>query len=320
MTMATAPRVFYYVPDNKQPSWGIGMLLMHVRLLVKNGVNAIALHDRFPFRPWWFESDEPVEYLDQGTFRPAPDDILVVPEIVAARPWIREVRCRKFVFAQGSSIIVAGLKGHCGFAELGYERAIAIMPHVQRILEKHFDVPSDVIPPCIAPYFFAVGDCRDREKLVVLCPKEPSRDYDIAKAMLLRHLPRTKWELVELCGRTHQGVAEVLRRAAFHVSVNCQESFNAIVPESMAAGCVAVCYDAVGGQDYLEDQVNAYVFPNNHVFPLVERVIDLIGRFDDAAPELARIRANGLETAARYTEARLESALLNYFGRWGHAE
>ena len=117
--MAFEPRVFYYVPDNKQPSWGIGMLHTHVRLLVRNGVRATAIHDRFPFRPSWLETDAPIEYLDQGSFRPDADDILVVPEIVAARSWIREIRCRKFVFVQGSSIILAGLKGHATFGELG---------------------------------------------------------------------------------------------------------------------------------------------------------------------------------------------------------
>jgi hypothetical protein len=43
---------------------------------------------------------------------------------------------------------------------------------------------------------------------------------------------------VELENKTHREVARVLRQAALHVNVNCQESFNATVPEAMAAGCI----------------------------------------------------------------------------------
>ena len=42
--MPSRPRILYYTPDTNQPSWGIGMLYTHVRLLVENGFDARVLH------------------------------------------------------------------------------------------------------------------------------------------------------------------------------------------------------------------------------------------------------------------------------------
>jgi glycosyltransferase involved in cell wall biosynthesis len=118
---------------------------------------------------------------------------------------------------------------------------------------------------------------------------------------------------VELENKSHREVARVLRHAAFHVNVNCQESFNATVPEAMAAGCIPICYEAFGGRDYLRDGVNAYVFPTHHAYPLVERTLKMMASYDNMEPELGKVRRGGFRTASQYTEARTEKALLEYF-------
>lgn len=307
------PRIFYYAAQNDQPSWGIGMLYTHVKLLRRNGFDAYLLHDRAPFRVSWLESAEPAVYLDDGSFAAGERDLLVMPEVIAARPFVRACPARKIVFVQGSSLIVKGLKQAATYSGLGYERAIAVMPHIAGVLCRFFGIESSVIPPCIAPYCFqAPGHARRRT--IALYPKMDAEDYAIVQHLLRRHLPAAgDWEVVELQSMSHRNVAAVLRDAALHVNINCQESFNATVPEAMAAGAIAVCYEGFGGQDYLRDGVNAYVYPNHYVFPLMERVLDIVARFDDLTGELAAIRGHGRETASRYTEAATERALLHFF-------
>jgi len=95
--------------------------------------------------------------------------------------------------------------------------------------------------------------------------------------------------------------------------VNCQESFNATVPEAMAAGCIPVCYEAFGGKDYLRDGENACVMPTHHAYPLVERTLELMTSWDAKKRQLGRIRRGGQATARRYTEALTEKALVAYF-------
>jgi len=315
------PRVFYYAPDHNVPSWGIGMLYTHVRLLRSSGINAFILHDRCPFRPRWLKMNVPRFYLDRRSFQPRRHDILVVPEVVAtgrrrrkrSSERLKKIPCRRIVFVQGSSLILAGLGKASTFRELGYESAMAVMPHVQAILDRHFCTPSAVVPPCVAQYFFADG-LKKRKRQIVLCPKMNCEDYPIVAKFLRLRLPKFGWRLVEVEGKPHQQVARIMQESAFHVSVNCQESFNATVPEAMAAGCIPICYEAFGGSEFLEDGRNAYVFLNHHIFPLLERIMDLVSNYDRRQSQLNKIRLAGRATAARFTEERTKQALLRYFG------
>jgi glycosyltransferase involved in cell wall biosynthesis len=128
----------------------------------------------------------------------------------------------------------------------------------------------------------------------------------------------SRWEIVELRGLTHHEAAETLREACLFVNLNCFEAFNTTVPEAMAAGAVPVCYEAYGGRDFLRDGDNAFVFPNNSLLPLIERVVDLM-----AAPEperearLVAIRQRAWETAARYTPEATAVALREFFDGMG---
>jgi hypothetical protein len=308
-------RVFYYAPDSQARSWGVGMLYCHVRLLRAHGIDAFVLHERPGFRPRWIDIEAPRAYRGRASFETHPRDILVVPEVFAAKPDVLRRAGRRIVFVQASSYIAPGLGAAADYRQLGYAGAISVMPHVREIVEKHYGVAAPIIPPCIAPYFFLdrAKRNRTRKRQVVLCPKVACRDFPIVRQMLRDRAGALGWRVVELENKSHREVARFMRQAAFHVSVNCHESFNATVPEAMAAGCIPICYEAFGGRDYLRDGANAYVFPTHHAYPLVERTLDLMASYDEMQPELRRVRRGGLETANRYTEARTEKALLGYF-------
>jgi hypothetical protein len=300
------------------------MLYTHVRLLCSSGVPAFVLHDRSPFRPQWLKMNVPREYLDRPSFRPRPSDIVVVPEIVADGAHVRayskkrflNIGCRRVAFVQGSSLIMAGLGSAQNYRELGYEGAIAVMPHIQAILERHFSTLAAVVPPCIAPYFFADRSrvsSNHRKRQIVLYPKMGCEDYKMMADFLRSRLPGLGWRLIELQDKSHRQVARVMQESAFHVNVNCQESFNATVPEAMAAGCIPICYEAFGGRDFLEDSKNAFVFPNHHIFPLLERTLELVRSYDRLQGRLTAIRRAGLATARRFSERQTLKALLSYF-------
>ncbi len=311
-------RVLYYVADTDVPSWGVGMIYTHVRMLCANGIEAAVLHERPGFRPDWLSFDASRLYRGDKSFRAAPDDLLVVPEVFAAEQDALKMSRRRVVFVQASSYIASGLGNARNYAQLGYQGAIAIMPHVSRIVERHYEVEAPVIPPCIAPWFFGdevmdAVDRKPRRRQVVLCPKAWCRDYPIVRQMLVARAGALGWRVLELAGKPHRQVARAFLRAAIHVNVNCQESFNATVPEAMAAGCIPVCYEAFGGRDFLRNRKNAYVFPTHHAYPLVERTLELMASWDRSTVELERIRRGARATASRYTEAATEKALIRYF-------
>jgi len=311
-------KVLYYVSDTNIPSWGVGMIYTHVRMLCANGIDAAVLHEKPGFRPDWMSFDAPRLYRGDKSFRAGTDDLVVVPEVHAAEPEALSLSRRRVVFVQASSYIEHGFgnkrNGDRNYARLGYESAMTTMPHVRRIVERHYGIDAPVVPPCIAPWFFARSD-EQRKKQVVLCPKPWCQDYPIVRQMLLARARALGWSVLELADSPHRKVARAFLRAAIHVNVNCHEAFNATVPEAMAAGCIAICYEAFGGRDYLRNRKNAYVFPTHHAYPLVEHTLDLMASWNTRKAETEKIRQRARTTAAHYTEASTERALLRYFRR-----
>jgi len=203
---------------------------------------------------------------------------------------------------------------------------MAALPHIGDIIANHFGVEPYVVPPFIAPYFFAdateLSAPRDRRLILIGKPeylKAGYLDYDIAQKVLRRQIKRIadrggpNWELVEPSGLSHQDFAALLRRSALMLNVNTLESFNASVPEAMAAGCIATCYEAYGGQDFLRSGVNAHVWPNNYIYPLLSQLVDLIEHYDARAEELAAMRTAAAETAGKFRQEQTADALEKMF-------
>lgn len=308
--------IYYAVADYAPLSWGVGMIYEHVRMLREAGYDACVLHERAPFRPDWVEPDAPIRYLDDASFAPGRNDVVVVPEVLAsdarlgAHPW------RRIVFVQGSFLIVGGLGDAPDYAALGYERAIGVLPHVAHAVERHFGIAADVVPPFVAPWFFAPPAAR-REQRILFAVKDGYRalgipDQQIARLLIEKEVSRrTGWTFVPLEGFTHRETAALMHTSMYLVNVFSHEAFNTTVPEAMAAGCVAVCYEAGGGRDFLRNGENAIVFANQDVYALVERVCELMDDPDEAL--LARLRDGGRRTAESYSPAKTREALLAFF-------
>jgi Glycosyl transferases group 1 len=323
--------VYYLVPDHATPSWGIGLLYHHVRLLRKNGLAAWVLHARAPFRLEWLDVTVPVRHLDEPGFAPRREDVVVIPEVLAKTGAELPFPSRRIVFVQGMFLALSAFAEAVDYGALGYQGAMTTLPHGETILERHFGMRPAVVPPFVAPYFFAPREALSAERRlprILLIPKAGYRaagipDYDIARKLIARRCrptglggtahPVEGWELLELENLSHRDVAGIMRTAAFLVSVNSHEAFNATVPEAMAAGCLVLCYDAYGGRDFLVDGENAFVFPNQHVYPLVDRLFELLDRYETMAEPLARLRTNAYATAQRYREEATEAALLVAF-------
>jgi glycosyltransferase involved in cell wall biosynthesis len=321
--------VFYLTPDSNRPSWGIGLIYSHVKLLRQHGVNAYVLHHKSPFSITWFDAEVPVIHLDNPSLRILESDILVVPEILAREGQDVGGKCLKIVFVQGSFLILQPFEDAIEYPTLGYDVALVIMPHTQEIVERFFGLEARVVPPFVESYFFSSQEelFTKRDRRVLIFPKSGYReagycDYDIVKKLLRRRCKRRErkkeqWEFLEVYGRTHREVAALMRKSAFLVSVNCLEAFNTTVPEAMAAGCIPVCYEAYGGKDFLATGTNAYVFPNNYVYPLTGALLELMENYDSLQDELSRVRANAHRSACRYRIEETAQALGNFYRSLG---
>ncbi len=158
-----------------------------------------------------------------------------------------------------------------------------------------------------------------RRKRVLLSGKSEYRkagyiDFDIVWKILERFTAgKPEWELVELSGFDHRQTAEILKESAVLVNVNSLESFNALVPEAMAAGCLAFCYEAYGGRDFIRSGNNAFAWPNNYVYPLVDQLCNVLASYEYQRPQLAAIRRAAFETANRFRDSGTAEELSAFY-------
>ena len=310
-------KIFYLCPDEAKPSWGIGMIYAHVEMLVEQGFPACVLHSQKDFTLPWLRRRVPLETREQLQ-NAGPKDTLVVPEVMVCHPEVRVFAGRRVVFIQGGFLIHKGLGGNTDYQQLGFEKAIVILPHMKNIVVRYYGIDAEIVSPFIADYFFSPPYSRPRKRRILMIPKAGYAeagilDYPLLEDLLRRMLPEN-WELEELKSLEHESVASKMQDSTFLISVNSHEGFNSTVPEAMAAGCIPICYRGFGGRDFLEPEKNALVFENNDVYSLLDRVLKITSGEEQL--DLAKLRTGARETALRFTESNTRDELLRFWSRW----
>lgn len=318
--------IYYYAPDNDRPSWGLGMIYYHVWLLNKNQIPAYIIHNKRPFKVSWLNLDIPIQYIEDNTLKILPEDTLVIPEFHASDTVFKKYKCRKIVFVQNAFYILDGLKGGKTYEDIGLDSVFYYMPHLKNALSQITTLPLYETPPFIAPYYYLNNEQSKRKKRILIYPKFENRDYNILTYILKKNLnlsPKNKiqkffssanqWELVELKGLKHHEVAKQMQEATFFISLNTNEAFNSAVPEAMAAGCINLCYEGYGPRDFLKNNENAFVFQNNYIYEMAEKLTDLITNFDNHQRLLSSIQQQAFSTANNYSIKNLEKALTAFF-------
>ncbi len=320
--------IYYFCPDHDVPSWGVGMLYYHVHFLSKNNFEVCILHSKRNFKLSWLNLNVPIKYI-QDSVCPRHNDILVVPEFYISDKIVRQFKCRKLLFVQNSFILFERISPK-EMNNLGYEAVLYYMPHLQKVLTTYFNGPIYEIPPFIADYYYKDEDSlHNRKKSIIIYPKTENRDFNILEkflesdytkksfliGLISSEKQKQKWEIVVLKNLSHQKVAKLMQQATFFINLNTHEAFNSSVPEAMAAGCINFTYDAFGPSDFLINNKNAFVFNNNHIFPLYESLQFYINKYDDAEviEELTKIRNAGFQTAKSYVSGLAEIAIANVF-------
>ncbi len=316
-------RIFYFAPDNNKPSWGLGVIYHHVEILNRSGYNSLIVHNETNFKVKWLDINVPTLSID--FLEVFHDDILVIPEVMAFSYDFRKYNCKKILFVQATALLFHDNKYSLSHKQMGFQKAIVIMPHMLEIVPRFTGLAVNIIPPFIADYFFKKhSKLHERDNIILIFPKFHLVEYNTIKNILWstglvfpntfeNRLFKSRWRLIELQGLSHIETAEWMCRASFIVTLNSCEAFNTSVPEAMAAGCVNLCYEAFGPVDYLENNSNAFVFNNNDFVSLLDKLLALISQFDEYNTELITIRNNARLTAEKYSKKFLETPLDEFY-------
>ncbi|MCB0667704.1 MAG: hypothetical protein KDC80_17865, partial [Saprospiraceae bacterium] len=173
-------RIYFLVPDHEIPSWGIGMIYHLAISSIDLGLDAQILRmSESTSVPAWLNAIVQQSTLPAIKNQISNSDILIIPEILVADLKVQLLRARKVVLIQGSVMIPIGLKSYADYQALGYVHAIAIMPHIRKVLQNFWPIHTTIISPFIAEYFFITQEreeIRARKKQILLYPKPGYRE------------------------------------------------------------------------------------------------------------------------------------------------
>ena len=324
-------KIFYLVPSNDKPSWGMGIIYHHVNILCRSGFDCSIIKEKNLFVPGWLNLKVSVKDYDYLKKEIRQDDFLVVPESMLDFPGLKKIKCRKIVFIQNTGFLFESMPKGEDHISLGFQHIFIHMPHMISIIENHVKLPYTIIPPFVAEYFFTNGLQQKRQRQILIYPKFHQIDYSVLKYLTERRVndvnkhwtkdifKQENWKVNELKNLSHEETAEEMKKSIFFISLNVFESLNASVTEAMAAGCIVFCYEGFGPRDFLDDRVNAFSFKNNEVYELVETLFNQIDNYTKNEDALKLMRQNAFETAKGYSQAKTEKALLSFFANSSNA-
>lgn len=316
--------IYYLVPDNEKPSWGIGVIYHHVKALVEEGYDACVLHSNSGFKLPWVEIDVPVKYRDNCKAESLTEtDLIIVAEVMANDPYLLGCKARKILFIQAGGYIFESLPINKTHKDLGFEQVMVILPHMIEIVEKFINLPVFVVSPFVSNYFFKDSLNPTRKKEIIIYPKFEQIDFSIVRNLILRKVGvnRVKkfmgldWRLKLLQNLSHKEVSETLQNSSFYISLNLFEALNTTVVEAMASGCIVFCYEGFGPRDFLKNEENAFVFANNEPYKLVEKLYEVLDNYESMKPKLQEMQSSALATARRFTYPTLKNELLHNIRR-----
>lgn len=318
------PAMLMLTPDFTRPSAGVRTQYRHVDILRSAGIPAEVLHHRPGFRASWFANDTPISNLAEREI--GPEDLLVVAELdvdLVVHNIGRGQPARHAVLDQSGYLAWRHAPEEVARHYLSRHAPLAVLATSQHVAEiaafahpgldvrrVRLGIDLDRFRPADSP--------GPPVRRITYMPRRGGADVDIALHLLAERGSLKGWEVCSLDGVPADEVARILQQSQIFLSVSHREGFGMPPLEAMACGAYVVGYDALGGREFLRDDVSSPVETGN-VLALARELAAVLDT-EDAHP--GWLRRRGLAAAAfvqaEYSpERERESVLAGYAGLLG---
>ncbi len=289
----------------EQTSGGIKNCYRHAELLTELGADASVYQPGGP--PAWFKTHAKMAPMN---FVPTPDDIVVFPEALVG--WLAEMAqanlpARKFLFCQNQYIAAnTGIPAE-RFAGLGFARTVCSSDICAGVVRRVLHLDNVMTVPC----YIDASQFKPAAKTmqIALAPRKMTQEAGFIRVIFeqkypqLRHVP---W--VAIHDHSESETADILGRSAVFLALSQRESLGLMPLEAMASGCVVAGFHGYGGLEYASDQNGFWLRPD-YLEETADALAALVQGLTASDPALAKIRAAGMATAARFNRETTVAAL-----------
>jgi glycosyltransferase involved in cell wall biosynthesis len=310
------PVVYFLTPDFDHPAGGVRVMYRHVDALNDAGVAAAVLHSRRGFRCTWFDSRSTVVASTQD-IEVTPDDVLVVPEVLARIMPLLPPDLRHVLFDQSGHLlltrdpdtIAAHIQSSTGLAGI-----LTVSDHSLGLLRFVFPhVPVSRVRLSLDPSVFRLG-AGGRQGILHL-PRRGGSEAAVVLSMLRARGRLTGVPVQGLDGVSQATLASALRRTSIFLHLPYQEGFGLPAVEAMACGAYVIGYHGHGGREFFHDDFSTPVETGN-LLALAQAIEHALDR-EAAQPGWLSLRGRAASdfVTGTYTPAQEVAQVVEYYSR-----
>ncbi|SEQ20042.1 Predicted O-linked N-acetylglucosamine transferase, SPINDLY family [Solimonas aquatica] len=303
------PRFVFYVPACEHPFGGVKVIYEMVAALNRLGWRA------FTHTPAGSKAGEfwSVSKHELAHWQAASGDIVIAPEVMDAT-WLRAVKAMGvplWLLVQnwsyvGSSFVRDPLsKGPL------FDGALVVSDSSEAIVRRCFpELPCLRTPPAIAAIPEAAAAARPAIAYMPRKLPELARWLRAVWPLAFPDLADVAW--IEIDGLPHAQVLAQLQQARYFVSLQASEALGLPALEAMSADCLVIGFTGIGGREYARADNGIWLDEGDG--PALLEALGAALRAERRQPGVHdAMRRAGRQTAARYSQAAQDQALLAAF-------
>ncbi len=308
-------KIYYLCPDFNLPSAGTKRIYRHVFHLNRLGLNAAIVHQKRGFVLIWHGYRVPVIWLeDQPTIN--KEDVLVFPEGMAGL--MKETArfpCHRVAVVLNWAYVYGNLPKGENWADYGITRVITPSPFIKDFIEWSMGLDVTLVGNYIDTTRYHYDPLVKRDQISYLARKDLSGE--ILNAIFMKKSSVAgSYRWVYLKDMNEDAYSRHIVESKIFLATSPQEGMPTSILEAMAAGCLAVGFSGMGGNDYMigeGEKQNCFLVENGN-YPALGKMLERIT--DELQKDSHRydpVIINGIETAGRFRDFDKEGESLKQF-------
>lgn len=312
--MSARPTIYFISPDPQNPIGGVRKLYKQVDILNQHGYPAFIVHGRPGFRCAWFENQTPI--IDAATFRPAGEDIIVIPEVFAERMATLGYPNRVVIFNQNAYYTfnnVSPKSVRTNSIYDGEQLAGVICVSRDNVEYLRYAFPSaklyQIVMSVDSSKFFPCPN-HLKKKQICYMPRKNAEELNTLLGLLGRRGAIDDFSVVPIQNMSEDEVAATLRDSLIFVASGYPEGLSLPPMEAMACGCITIGYHGFGGREYFTDDV-AFPVPAADTLAFAKTVESVVARWrGDPSAFVELTRRASARIHENYSEQREVESIL----------
>jgi len=303
--------IYLSVGNLTAPIGGVIVQGEHVAALRRAGFDAKISSAYDGGQPDWINPEAPV--LKSGSIEICNGDVVVMHDSLPRHLFdsFLSLPVRKVFFCQNHYFLDGTFAPHEKLSDFAIDAFICVSDPIAEHLRNVHGVHDPVI---IRPAVRTAPAVTKTRKLQV-CYMPRKRLVECAAVIYgFRYLNSqiADTAFVSIHKMHPDAVAECMSESAIFLSLSAHEGLGLPPLEAMAAGCVVVGYHGGGGLDYATES-NGRWYDEETPDNLIHLLADTVGRLRADPDAFSDLLEGGRATAARYSKAAMEDALLKFW-------